>query len=73
MSDEPSAAVTIRYTDDAGVMSRRRVVPMWVKFTSNRWYPEPQWLMEAVDLDRGEIRSFAMKNVRSWKPAGDDR
>ena len=27
------------------------------------WHPEEQWLMEAIDLDKGEKRTFAMKDM----------
>lgn len=37
---------------------------MWAGATA--YYPEPQPLMTAWDLDRCEERTFALKRVRSW-------
>ena len=64
--------VRIRYTNYRGETAMRRVVPRVIHFTSNEWHPEPQWIMEALDLDRGEERSFAIKDIHEWRPDGDE-
>jgi hypothetical protein len=28
--------------------------------------PEPQWLLEAVDTEKGAARTFALKDIHSW-------
>lgn len=66
MSD-PGQEVLIDYTNHRGVRSVRGIRPLRVSFENNEWHPETQWLLEAVDLGRDEIRTFAMKNIHSWK------
>lgn len=68
--DEPGE-VRIDYTNWRGVRRIRRVVPVKFEFGSNEWHPEPQWLMEARDLDIEEegvnsLRTFALKGIHQW-------
>lgn len=64
MSEDKS--VRILYTNYRGETALRNIIPEKLFFGSTQWHPEPQWLLEAVDLDRQEKRSFAMKDVRAW-------
>jgi predicted DNA-binding transcriptional regulator YafY len=66
----PVRIVTIDYTNWRGERAVRRVVPQMILFANNEWHPEAQWLLEAVDADTGEARTFALKNIHSWKPWG---
>ena len=63
---DPKKLVVIRYTNYRGETAVRRIVPIQIHFTSTEWHPEPQWVMEAFDLDRGAERSFAMKEILDW-------
>lgn len=65
MSD-PRREVTIDYTNWRGERSTRRVRPLDLVFENNEWHPETQWLLEAYDLERQAIRTFAVKNIHSW-------
>ena len=59
--------VTIEYSNWRGDRGPRRIVPTGqIIFGSNEWHPQKQWLMEAYDLDKDEIRFFAMADVHSW-------
>ncbi len=60
--------VEIDYTNWRGERSKRRIVPLTIRFESNEWHPEAQWICEAIDCDRGDTRSFAMKDIHSWHP-----
>jgi predicted DNA-binding transcriptional regulator YafY len=60
--------ITIRYTNYRGETALRRILPKAIQFVSTQWHPEPQWVMEAFDLDRKEDRSFAIKDILDWKP-----
>jgi len=53
------------YTNHRGMTRRRRAFPIHVYFGSTEWHTVPQWLMEAVDLDKGAIRIFAMDDMRT--------
>lgn len=55
--------VTFTYTNWRGEQARRRVGVMSIWFGSTKWHTEPQWLMHAIDLDKMEIRDFAMKDM----------
>jgi hypothetical protein len=60
--------VIIDYTNWRGERSIRRIVPIHMFWGSNEWHPEPQWLLDADDGDKGEPRIVAMKDIHSWKP-----
>lgn len=60
--------VEIDYTNWKNERSVRRIVPINVYFGSNQYHPEQQWLLEATDLDKNAPRTFAMKDIHSWKP-----
>ncbi len=55
--------VTIRYRNHRGEVADRRVVPSRLWFGSTSWHPESQWLLEAIDLDKGAVRDFAMRDI----------
>lgn len=57
------------YTNWRGERGNRRVQPTRLYYGSTEWHPEPQWLLEAIDLDKGEVRAFAVKDIGSASPA----
>jgi predicted DNA-binding transcriptional regulator YafY len=59
--------VTIRYTNYRGETTDRRIIPKAIRFASTEWHPEEQWLLDAFDLDRGSDRSFALRDIHSWR------
>jgi predicted DNA-binding transcriptional regulator YafY len=61
-------AVAIDYTNWRGERSVRRIRPVEIFWGQNDWHPEPQWLMAATDLEKGEPRTFAMRDIHSWQP-----
>lgn len=61
--------VRILYTNYRGETALRTVVPIRLHFGSTSWHPEPQWLMDATDVQKGEERTFAMKDIRAWLEA----
>ena len=60
--------VTFTYTNYKGKTSVRRVIPHTLGFKSSSWHPEEQWILLAIDLNKGELREFAMKDIKDWKP-----
>jgi predicted DNA-binding transcriptional regulator YafY len=64
---DPQQAVVIDYTNWRGERAMRRIRPLRLVFENNEWHPDTQWLLEAVDLDKGEERTFAMSNIHSWE------
>lgn len=62
----PSRAVRVVYTNYRRETSERTIVPERLWFGSTPWHPEPQWLLDALDLEKGERRSFAVADIHSW-------
>ena len=60
--------VEIDYTNWRGERSKRRIVPMSIAWENNEWHQETQWLLEALDVDKRESRTFALANIHSWTP-----
>jgi len=64
---EQNKTVTIVYTNYKGVTGTRRIVPIEILFGHNEWHTEDQWLMRALDLEKNAERTFALKDIKSWK------
>lgn len=56
--DQPD--LRVRYTNYRGETATRQIRPVRLWFGSTEWHPEPQWLLTAVDMGKGELRDFAM-------------
>lgn len=65
---DDSKVIVMTYTNYRGERSERRVVPERIWFGSTDWHPGPQWLMDAFDLDREAMRSFAMTDIHKIEP-----
>lgn len=65
--------VYVRYINHRGETACRLVRPIRLWFGSTAWHPEPQWLMECFDVQKGETRDFAMSNVLTWVPFSIDQ
>lgn len=61
--DLPADAVCIQYRNYRGEIAARRVVPRRIWFGATEWHPGSQWILEALDLDKGAPRSFALKDI----------
>lgn len=59
-------AVTIRYRNYRGETAIRHIRPSHIWFGSTSWHPEPQWVLEAIDLDKDAPRSFAMSDILNF-------
>ncbi|CAH1656784.1 hypothetical protein CHELA1G11_11170 [Hyphomicrobiales bacterium] len=53
----------IFYTNYRGESGERRIIPISVRWGSTEWHPRPQWLLRAMDVDKGEEREFAMSDI----------
>lgn len=65
---DPREEVLIDYTNWRGERSTRRIRPLSVAFENSQWHPSTQWILHAVDIERGATREFAMKDIHSWLP-----
>jgi predicted DNA-binding transcriptional regulator YafY len=59
--------VIIDYTNHRGERRERRIVPFGLRFGYSNHHPGEQWLLEAYDCDKEAARTFAMKDVHSWR------
>jgi hypothetical protein len=60
--DADGPEVEITYRNHRGKVANRRIRPVRVWFGVTEWHPEPQWLLDAVDAEKG-LRSFALCDV----------
>jgi predicted DNA-binding transcriptional regulator YafY len=56
-------ALLFYYRDRHGQLKERKVVPKRVYYGATAYYPAPQWLLEAFDVESGELKVFAMANI----------
>lgn len=65
-----SQHIMIDYTNHAGVRAVREIIPLLngIRFGSTDWHHEPQWLLDAHDVGKDDMRTFAMKDIHSWAP-----
>jgi hypothetical protein len=52
----------LEYTNHRGRKSIRRIVPKVLCYGSSEWHREPQWLVEAFDVEEGTILTFALNS-----------
>lgn len=61
--------VIIYYTNYRGETAERRICPLKLIFDSNEWHREPQWLLEAIDVEKGAERTFSLSTIHHWRNA----
>lgn len=59
--------IEIIYTNYRGETSNRKIIPQNIWFGETEWHPQKQWLLDAFDINKNANRSFAMKDIKSWK------
>lgn len=60
--------VEILYTNYRGETGRRKIIPEKIWFGSTEWHKEPQYLLDAHDVEKNALRNFAMKDIKEWVP-----
>ncbi|HCT64365.1 MAG TPA: hypothetical protein DIC60_03690 [Lachnospiraceae bacterium] len=53
----------ILYTNYKGETSIRNIVPQEIYFGKTDWHPKEQWLLQATDVDKGAVRTFAIEDI----------
>jgi len=61
-----SQLVKIDYTNWKQERSTRTILPERIFFGQNEWHKEQQWLLEALDVEKKQMRTFAIKNIHLW-------
>ena len=65
-------AIRFTYTNWRGEVAVRHAVPIRLAWVITDWHPEPQWIMFAHDLDKGQPRTFALRDC-DFTQTGEDR
>jgi predicted DNA-binding transcriptional regulator YafY len=60
--------VAIVYRNHRGETWTRRIIPQRIWYGRTEWHPEEQWMLDAYDLERAAMRSFAMQDIQVWEP-----
>jgi hypothetical protein len=55
--------LVFEYKNWKGEIGIRKVIPIQVFFSSNEFHTEPQWLLEAFDMDKLDERIFAINDI----------
>jgi predicted DNA-binding transcriptional regulator YafY len=67
MTKEEQKIVEILYTNYRGETTLRKIIPQQISFMSSQWHPEPQWCLEAFDLEKQALRYFTCRDIKSWQ------
>lgn len=66
----PVHPLTFTYRNYKGITSNRKVIPINIYWGSNEYHEGDQWLLKAFDLDKNEIRFFAVRDIISFGEVG---
>jgi predicted DNA-binding transcriptional regulator YafY len=66
--EEENPVVCVDYTNWRGERMLRRIVPQRLYLAEVEWHAGSQWILDAWDVEKEAIRSFAMKDIKSWVP-----
>jgi predicted DNA-binding transcriptional regulator YafY len=66
-----AAEVHIDYVNWRGERGVRRIVPQRLYVADLEWHPGEQWVLDAWDVEKQAIRSFAMCGIRAWTPTSE--
>lgn len=59
---DAARSLRFSYTNYRGVPSVRYATPKRWWFGSTEYHPDPQWIMSAMDHDKGQMRDFAVSD-----------
>lgn len=59
----PGNQYQFRFRNYRGEDETRHVIFHGCDYGSNDYYPEPEWFIRCWDIERGESRSFVLRNI----------
>jgi hypothetical protein len=64
----PDLAMMVRidYVNFRGERGERLIVPQHIYFGDVEWHPGAQWILDAWDVDKAALRSFALIDIQGW-------
>jgi predicted DNA-binding transcriptional regulator YafY len=66
IAGERPDVVLIDYINYRGERGIRRIIPERCYLDEVSWHPGRQWILDAWDLDKDAIRSFAIADIQRW-------
>jgi len=60
--------VIIDYTNHRGERRERQIIPGSISFEETPDHNPAQWVCRAWDCEKKAQRTFALKNIHSWRP-----
>lgn len=62
---EPTQQITFVYKNWKGEIRERRVIPLNIEFGHDHYHYPDQWLLHAIDMEKGARRTFAFEHILS--------
>ena len=59
--------VKVMYTNHRGERRRRHVQPVRFYYGATPWHPTPGTLLDCIDLETGQERTFALSGISEWE------
>lgn len=72
MSNNADEAITFQYTNWRGDTSTRTIIPKRVWYGKSEWHPSDQWFLHGYDLEKSEVRDFALLDIVFLKSPPDN-
>lgn len=60
---ETNQQIEFEYCNWRGASQLRRVIPKRIWFGESEWHSGSQWFLEALDVDKGQVRDFALMDM----------
>lgn len=64
--DTSNKPLCFLYTNWRGESSWRQVWPGHTWYGTTEWHKDPQWFLHALDIDKNEVRDFALVDIREF-------
>ena len=58
--------VIILYTNWKGETRKREILLVSIEYKTTEYHKEEQWILNAKDIEKDEMRSFAIKDIKRW-------
>lgn len=64
--DNNKQAINIEYTNYRGERGIRKILPLKIWFGATQWHSDEQWLLKAIDIEKGVERDFALRDIHNF-------
>jgi hypothetical protein len=68
-----AGTVSFTYTNWKGKTSERKAKMEYVYWGSNEWHTEKQWLVCGYDLDKKDLRTYALKDIKNLQHCEEEK